>query len=153
MRKFFKKIDNFGLKTKGNLTKVYFWSTYLWAENPCKNRFFYSERSEAEGRASLVWGRALFVARELGWKQKKVDKKKRYDDDATDVFCPPLFVLQIWRKCQFLKKISKFWNTTFFFWEREKFQDFVIFYKKFNFGMDFPLITKYSKSRIWSNFL
>ena len=38
-----------------------------------------SERSEAEGRV-------LFVARELGWKRKKVDKKKRYHDDVVFSF-------------------------------------------------------------------
>jgi hypothetical protein len=55
--------------------------------------------------------------------------------------------------CLFLKKISGFCQTAFIFLEREKFQDFVIFYKKLDFCIDFPLINKYSKSRIWSSFL
>jgi hypothetical protein len=45
---------------------------------------FFSERSEAEGRA-------LFVARELGWKRKKMDKKNKYDDGGRQPILYPLF--------------------------------------------------------------
>ena len=53
----------------------------------CNVVLFNSERSEAEGRAE---------SRELCWKRRKWMKKKNDDDD--DVFCTPLFPLQIWKK-------------------------------------------------------
>ena len=78
--------------------------------------------SEARPKAELRSPEAELFSSLGNWVgKKKVDKKKRYDDDGTHVFCPPLFPLQILRKCQFLKKISEFWNTPFIFWEREKF--------------------------------
>jgi hypothetical protein len=124
-----------------------------WFEYFFKNLIF---PSEARPKAKLRSPEAELFSSLGNWvgTEKKVDKKKRYDDDATHIFCTtPLFLLQILRKCQFLKKISGFCQTAFIFWEREKFQDFVIFYKKIDFCMDFLLINKYSKSRLWSNYL
>ena len=46
--------------------QVFYFLIWIFFQKPD-----FSKRSEAEGQASLAWGRALFVARELGWNRKK----------------------------------------------------------------------------------
>jgi len=73
LKKIFKQIDNFGLKNKGNLTKLYFYISYLWAENPCQIEFFIKSNkilkffsfSKNETRVTKSW---VFVKTERYFK-------------------------------------------------------------------------------------
>jgi hypothetical protein len=109
-----------------------------------KNNFVFPSEARPNSEFRLPEQCAFFTAPELDCKWKKVDKKKgtTTTHDRRFLYTPISLAnvkksISFWRKSQdFVKEV--------FFWDKEKFQDFVIFYKKLDFGMAFSAHFKIS---------
>ena len=89
---------------------------------------------EARPEAELFLSLGNWVGKEKKW----ITKKGTTTTVVRPFLHPPPFLLQILRKVSFFEENLRILKHNFFFFEKEKnFQDFVIFYKKRDFGMDF----------------
>ena len=86
--------------------------------------------SEARLKNEMRSSEAELISSLGNWvgNRKKVDKKKRYDDDdGYDLFCPPLFVLQILRKVSVFEENLRILKHNFYFLRKRKISGFCYF--------------------------